>query len=79
MVNELSHKTTIFEDPEIQTSEINQSPLDHEFNRVLFLKNDKMTLKTQGTINNSNNGQNFDSFDKSKLATNIGNQGNVCS
>ena len=38
-----------------------------------------MTLKTQGTINNSNVGQNFDSFDKSKLATNIGNQGNICS
>ena len=45
MINELSHKNTIFEDPEIQTPGSNNSP-DNSFNRVLFLKKENSVLKT---------------------------------
>ena len=80
MINELTEKNTIYEDPELKTeiqdsemnkdSDFNKSPVNISGKKVLYQKQENVTLKTQGTIIKE---KNFDSFDKSKVPTNTGN------
>lgn len=53
-----------------KNSDYEKSPLNISGKKVLYQKQENMTLKTQGTINERHLEKNFDSFDKSKVTTN---------